>query len=443
MATRKKRTRDELEFLPAALEVLETPPRPAARLTAITICGFFAAAIAWACLGFVDTVATTQGQLVTVDRVKLIQPIENGIVRALYVRDGQRVKQGDLLLELDPTEAQANVDSLRSDLSKARLDATAAAAVMTEAPLDAFQPPPGADPLLVEATRLQMLGEHEKQKATIASIDADIEDQEASLAVLHVQAIRLTEVLPLLNERLETSEELLKKGLTKRSETLQLKQTYLEASAEIEGNKSAQFQAEAKIEARRKKKTETDSGFRAEQLQKRAEALRRIASLEQQLVKEDRRAQDRQLRAPIDGTVFGLTVFTVGGVVATKDVILRLVPSGTQLEAEVIVLNKDIGFVEDGQSVEIKLETFPFTRYGLIEGHVKQVWRDAIPDEKQGLIYKAELRLKQDRILIGGKWVPLAPGMAIQAEIKTGERRVIEYFLSPFLRYRDESLRER
>jgi hemolysin D len=141
--------------------------------------------------------------------------------------------------------------------------------------------------------------------------------------------------------------------------------------------------------------------------------------------------------------VVGLSVFTVGGVVTTKDVLMRIVPAGGALEAEAVVLNQDIGVVEVGQPVEIKLETFPFTRYGLIEGEVKQVWRDAIPDEKKGLVYKAEVRLKQDKILVGDKWVPLAPGMATQVEIKTGERRLIQFFLSPFLRYRDEALRER
>ncbi len=107
------------------------------------------------------------------------------------------------------------------------------------------------------------------------------------------------------------------------------------------------------------------------------------------------------------------------------------------------VLNRDIGFVAKGQSVEIKLETFPFTKYGLIPGVVQEVWRDAIQDDKQGLVYKTEITLLAFKILIGDTWVLLTPGMATQAEIKTGDRRVIEYFLSPFLRYRAEALRER
>jgi hemolysin D len=409
----------------------------------MTICAFFAIALLWSILGFIDTVAITQGQLVTTDRVKLIQPIENGIVRAIHVRDGQRVRQGDVLIELDPTEAQANVDALRADLLKAKLESAATSAILSDDPHQSFLPPSGGEPNLVEATRLQMIGEFEKFGASLASIDAEIIEQEGSLAVLKTQMTRLNDVLPIIQERLSTSDALLRKGLTRRPETQQLQQSYIETASEVEANKSGQLHAQSRMQARLKKKEEIQASFRAKQLQKRADALRRIASLDQQIIKEERRADDRKLRSPIDGSVFGLTVFTVGGVITTKDVVLRIVPAGTQLEAEVVVLNRDIGFVEVGQSVELKLETFPFTRYGLIEGEVKQVWRDAIPDEKQGLIYKAEIRLKADRILIGSRWVMLSPGMSVQAEVKTGERRAIEFLLSPLLRYRDESLRER
>jgi HlyD family type I secretion membrane fusion protein len=202
-------------------------------------------------------------------------------------------------------------------------------------------------------------------------------------------------------------------------------------------------QARARIDSREKRRAEAIAAARTDALQRKADALRRIVAAEQQIRRETQRREDRVLRAPVAGVVTGQSAFTVGGVVTTKDVIMRVVPEGATLEAEVMVLNKDIGFVEVGQPVELKLETFPFTRYGVIEGRVKQVWRDAIQDEKQGLVYKAEVTLAADRILVDRTWVPLATGMAVQAEIKTGDRRVISYFLSPLLRYRDESLRER
>lgn len=438
-----KRNREELEFLPAAQEILDTPPNPYARWTAFFLTMFFTIALAWSILGRIDTVATAEGQLVTKDRVKVIQPLENSIVRAIHVTDGQAVKSGELLVELDPTDAQANVDALRYDLVKARLEAASAQAILTDDPLGQFKAPDQVEDNLLEATRLQMVGAWEKHRATLASLDAEIEDQKAANASLGLTLDKIEITLPIVQERLDTQQDLFDKGLGRKPELLQLRQSLVEMQASTETTKAEQMQGKSKLDSRMKKRDEAVAGFRAENLQLRAEALRKIASLEQQILKEERRAQDRKLRAPVDGTVFGLSVFTVGGVVTTKDVVLRIAPAGSGLEAEVTVLNRDIGFVEVGQAVEIKLETFPFTRFGLIPGVVKQVGRDAIQDEKSGPVYRAEVTVLADNILVGQKYVPLAPGMALQAEIKTGDRRVIDYFLSPFLRYRDEALRER
>lgn len=439
----RKRTREELEFLPANLEILETPPSPSARWTAWLIMLFFALAIGWSIWGRIDTVATAEGMLVTKDRVKVIQPLESSIVRAIHVHDGQFVKQGELLIELDPTETQANVESLKYDLQKARLEAAAAASILAMTPSIDFEAPEGSETAMSEATRLQMMGEWEKHRAELASIDADIEDLKAQITGFELEQKKLSDTLPIVEERLKTQDDLLEKGLARKPEMLQLKQAVIEMKSGIENSKTLQLQGQARLESRMKKREEAIALFRAQHLEKRTEALRKIATIEQQSLKEDRRGQDRKLRAPVDGTVFGLQMYTVGGVVTTKDVIMRIAPAGSDLEAEVTVLNRDIGFVEAGQDVEIKLETFPFTRYGLVPGVVKQVGRDAISDEKKGLVYKAEVSLKAHNILVGDKWVPLAPGMVMQAEIKTGDRSVISYFLSPFLRYRDEALRER
>ena len=438
-----QRTRDELEFLPAALEVLETPPRPLARAVALLIAAFFGASFVWSIFGRIDTVAVAQGQVIPTERVKLIQPLENAIVRAIYVHDGARVKAGDLLIELDPTEAEANVEALRTDLLKAQLDASVTAALLKDSPETSFKVPAGASGTLVEASRSQMLGKFEKLKAALAAIEADIDELRGQLVSFETQLKKAENIQPLIAERLDDLQILNDKQLARKPDVLAARQQQIENRSEILTATSGIKQALARIEARLSKRDEIKATARADVLQRRGEALRRVASLEQQVRKEERRLTDRQLRAPLDGTIFGLAVFTVGGVVTTKDVLLRLVPEGSRLEVEAVILNRDIGFIEKGQLVEIKLETFPFTRFGLIEGEVKEVWRDAIQDEKLGLVYKAIISLKQDKILVGSKWVELAPGMSVQAEIKTGDRRVISYFLSPLLRYRDESLRER
>ena len=440
---KENRRPEELEFLPAALEVLETPPRPAARLIALLISTFFFAAIFWAITGRIDTVAIAEGQLLPTDRVKLIQPLENGIVRAINVKDGQEVKAGDILISLDPTETAANVEALKSDLSKAKLDEAVASALLTPNPIFSFSGPSDAGEILISAARAQLLGEVQKLQASLAFVGAEIEEQRAIYIQSETQLKKAQATTPLIADRLDGLNQLDKQGLVRKPELLGTRQRMIENKSEMLSAQSGMDQASARIESRNKRRIELIANARSEVLQRRAEALRKIASIEQQLKKEERRQRDRDLIAPVNGTVFGLTAHTLGGVVTTKDIVMRIVPEGSTLELECTVLNKDIGFVEVGQAVEIKLETFPFTRYGLIDGVVKQVWRDAIPDEKRGLIYKAEISLKQNKILVGKRWQPLAPGMSAQAEIKTGDRSIISFFLSPFLRYRDEALRER
>ncbi|MFA5952609.1 MAG: HlyD family type I secretion periplasmic adaptor subunit [Hyphomicrobium sp.] len=435
--------RDSYEFLPAVLEVVESPPRPAARILLWLLMLFFAISLTWSILGRIDQVATATGQIVPGSRVKLIQPIENGVVRAISVHDGRRVKAGDVLVELDPTEASASAEAVRSDLTKARLDAAVAQALLAAHPEASFRMPEGIAGPLALAAQSQLVGEVEKLKASVSMIEAEIAEQHAAKLGYVGQREAAIQASPLIAQRLEGLEELEKKQLVRLPDITSVRQQRLENQSTIHSLGSSLEQADSRIESKVKRREEIISTARADALQRQADALRRIATLEQQLRREERREGDRRLLAPVDGIVVGLSVFTIGGVVTTKDVLMRLVPDDAVLEAEVVILNKDIGFVREGMPVEVKLETFPFTRYGLIPGNVKQVWHDAIQDEKQGLIYKAEVTLHAKKILVGDKMIPLSPGMSVQAEIKTGDRRVISYFLSPLLRYQDESLRER
>ncbi|NVZ67266.1 HlyD family type I secretion periplasmic adaptor subunit, partial [Pseudomonas gingeri] len=149
------------------------------------------------------------------------------------------------------------------------------------------------------------------------------------------------------------------------------------------------------------------------------------------------------LTAPVDGTVQQLAVHTVGGVVTPAQQLMVIVPREQPVEVEAMLENKDIGFVHAGQAVTVKVETFTFTKYGTVEGELISVSNDAIEDEKRGLIYSSRIRLKTDHLRVAGQDVMLSPGMSVTAEVKTDQRRVIDYFLSPLQQHRDESLRER
>ena len=171
-------------------------------------------------------------------------------------------------------------------------------------------------------------------------------------------------------------------------------------------------------------------------------ALKR-QQLGQELSKTEQRSRLTQLAAPVAGTVQQVAVHTEGGVVTPAQVLTVVVPRDADVTAEVVVDNKDIGFVHPGDEARIKLETFPFTRYGTIDAIVKSVTADAVSDEKRGAIFPATLTLDRRDIDVDGKRIGLGPGMNVTAEIKTGRRRVIEYLLSPVQRAVSESLVER
>jgi hemolysin D len=187
----------------------------------------------------------------------------------------------------------------------------------------------------------------------------------------------------------------------------------------------------------------TRSGFHRQVLEGLAEAERSVASTQQELIKAEIRATSRTILAPVDGVVQQLAVHNIGAVVTPAQDLMVIVPQNGALEVEALLENKDIGFVEVGQSTEIKIDTFPFTKYGTIAGQVVDLSNDAVSDEQRGLVYKMRVAMDRSEIDVNGRRVRLSPGMSVSVESKTGTRRLIEYFLSPLLRFADESVRER
>jgi hemolysin D len=217
--------------------------------------------------------------------------------------------------------------------------------------------------------------------------------------------------------------------------------------------------------ASRARLDETLAGFLAEASDRHTKALQKLAGLDQQIAKARQRESYRHLVAPVDGVVQNVKIHTPGAVVTTADTLMMIVPDGTGIEIEANVENKDIGFVREGQEVEVKIDAFPFTRYGLIKGAVRKLGRDASSGSAtQGgtardaatqaqaasaqasggeLAYPAKITLAQDWIGVDDKRERLQPGMRVSAEIKTGDRRVIEYILSPVMQAVSEAGRER
>jgi hemolysin D len=460
----KSRDREELEFLPAALEIVETPPSPLGRSIGATLIALFVLALGWASLGHVDIVATAPGKIIPTGYSKVIQPFETGVVRAILVTNGQNVNAGDVLIELDSTINEGEINHLRSDLQSAQLDIARLRAALTDTddPLAAFRPPEGANPALVAMQRQFLLAQVTEHRAKIASLDGQRAQKEAELGTISATVDKLEAVIPTIEERVN-----IRKALSEYSNRLQyyeVLQQLTESQQERLVQKSHLKEAKAAVAAIIETRGQTKAEYRRTLFGELAEAERKAAGLAADLSKAEQRTKLQQLTAPVSGIVQQLSVHTVGGVVTPAQSLAVIVPSDSQLEIEAMVSNRDVGFVHAGDEVEIKVDTFDFTRYGLLHGKVLSISSDAIvrdnPGDKanekqpgstastsepkgQELSYAARISVDRTQMQVEDKKVKLSPGMAVTAEIKTGSRRIISYMLSPLIKYKQESLRER
>lgn len=446
---RPERGRDEREFLPAALEILETPANPAGRAVLWLIVVFFAAALIWASIGQVDIHATAQGRIVPAGKVKVIEPLETGTVEEVAVEDGDRVRAGQVLLRLDATEARADRERLARELATAtvqlaRLDAQSLSIEANLSPPDAaFEPLSDAEASIVEGQRQVLLSKLAAYRAEQAAIDGEIAqaatERKSGLATFKRQEAMVTA----LREMVEQRQDLLNRGSGSRAQFLETAQHLYEEEANLARAEGQWRAAAARIDALRGRKTERRAAALAEAATEREEVRQRIAALGDEFKKAALREKRMVLTAPVDGTVLQLTVNTLGEVVETGERLMIVVPDDVGLEVEAMLLNKDKGFVARGNEAAVKLEAFPFTKYGTIPAEVTLVSNDAVEQEGRGLVFPTRVALKQEWIRADGEDVSLSPGMAVTVEVKTGSRRVIEYLLTPLLRYRDEALRER
>jgi len=440
-----RRRRGDMEFLPAAVEIVETPASPLGRGLLWAVCLLAVLASLWAWFGQVDTVAVANGRVIPAGRVKLIQPLEMGVVRAIHVEEGQRVRKGELLLELDATETQVDRDQIRREGLAARVEWLRLRATLRA--LDGengeLSDVPGADAALLETQRQRMRSELAAFRSRLASLDGKRAQLQAEGKATTAEIGKLDVLIPLLREQEQALDALLRKGVIPRPQWLEGKRQLVEAQQDRLIQRERLAEVEAGIESLRKERQEAEAEFRKRLHEQLVDAWKRLDQAELALRKAAKRESRNYLHAPVDGIVHQLAVHTVGGVVTPADPVMNIVPDGSPLEVEAWVLNKDIGFVEVGQEVEIKVESFPVTRYGLLKGEVRRLSADAVADEQLGSVYSMRVALAGDSLQVGTRRVRIGPGMAVTAEVKTGRRRIAEFFLSPLSAYRQEALRER
>jgi hemolysin D len=447
-----KRLADELAFLPAALSLQDTPVHPAPRRFAWAIMALFIIALVWSILGQVDIVAVAPGRVVVSERTKVIQPLERSVVKRILVKDGDRVQAGQALVELDPTAAnadKANVDeqlkASESDMLRAR---TLQAAMSRAGQAGTAAAPEASFPTSWTAAetataKAQLQAEWNDITAKLAKLDAEINRRHAEIATVKEMVAKLEQTVPLSRQREDDVKKLADQGFIASHTGQDRTRERIELERDLATQKAKLAETQATLRESENAGAAYVAETRRTLFEREAQAdLKRMAATQDQ-AKATQREKLTVLTAPVAGVVQQLAAHTAGGVVTEAQAIMVIVPDGAQVTAEVTLENKDIGFVNAGQEVAIKLETFPYTKYGTVAGKVSMVTADAVNDEKRGAIFPVTLTLGRGSIDVDGKLIRLSPGMNLTAEIKTGQRRVIEYLLSPVQHAGMESFKER
>jgi hemolysin D len=473
-ARRQSVRRADVAFLPAALEIMETPPSPTARATAATCVALVVGGILWASIGKVDIVTTAPGRVVATGRTKVLQPFETSVVRSIDVDNGAHVVAGQPLVVLDPTENEAEGDRAAHALMLARLDKARLLALLDGSP-DAFRRPPDADDVSVGTAMRLMQALADKQSAKLDDLDHQAAEKRGELAETKAEITRVDATMPMLEAHMHIRGDALHTGAGNQIDYIDAQRMVVDQVQARQVDRVKLTEISETLASIERQRDEAVADYRSGLLGDLSKAEGTEAEKQADLIKATQHARLQTLRAPIDGTVQQLGVFTVGGVVTPAEAVVAVVPDNTTLEIEAMVPNREIGFVHPGQDAEVKVETLEFTRYGLLRGVVRSVSRDVVtPDPlRQGPTaaakpdhssnsnngnnspgsdtsppdgdpdYAAHIQISERGLQTEEGFVPLEPGMTVTAEIRTGRRSVLDYLLSPLRRYRHDSFTER
>ena len=421
------------EFKPLRIEIEDKPLNPLGRIILYLVLAIMVFATAWLILAKVDVVVSAQGKVIPSGEIKILKPLESGVVSKIFVKESDRVKKGDILIQIDPTVTDASLSSKQDDLAVIDSDIVLLEALISESNLskDELNKLNSSQLSLYNSQKQILASTYESNKAKLNSAKLDIKASESEVNRLSL----------LLNKE-EDAKARLQKVLD-----LIAKKEYEEVSKNIINLKEQRDIALYRLKESNKKLEEI--------IEENQKAIKTIKSswIETSLSKEKEKRElsaqinailfsnkTQQIKSPVDGFVGKLLVHTEGGVVSPNDNLISIVPSDAPLIIKANVLNKDIGFLKLGQEVAVKIDTFSFQKYGLLHGNIIEISKDAIEDEKLGLIYEIKIKPKSLDIKVEGETKRLEIGMSVIAEVKTGKRRVIELFIYPIIKYMDEGL---
>ena len=442
-----KKKYTETEFLPSVIEVEETPPSPIGRGILWSIMVLLAIFVIWSCIGKIDIVATGTGKIIPTDRVKIIQAMEKFKISKIHVKEGDLVKQGDRLIDFDDTGINAEVNKISELVNektdeKERLKSELKVSKSIKADYNVA--------LTRELSLVSSISEQELLRIRIAEYFNELKSRElahvqkeSELKILKIEIQKDQQLLPIIVQRTSALKKLHARNMASKFKYYEEEEKRIELTNNLRLKKESLKQTQAAMDAILVSTQTFRLNWRSERLSSLRVLRNEISQLKNDLIKAKETLGFYVLRSPISGKVHDLKYHTVSGVVTPAQEIMKIIPDDDSLIVDAFIQNKDIGFIELGQRVGIKIDTFNFMKYGTIDGELIEISQDAIEDERQGLVFPIKVSFSQKMISVNGKDVAINPGMSVTAEIKTGKRRIIEFFMSPVIKHIKEGARER
>lgn len=426
---------DSHEFKPLLVEIDEEPQNPLGRIIFWTIMATILFFALWMYFGKVDVVITARGKVIPRGEVKMVQPLTTGVIKTILVKAGDFVSKGQVLMEIDPSQTAPELEAMTANLMLVNLEIERIQATLAEVP---FEPKGDYDQGLVEGQRriynssrqrlVDQLQIKEEQLRQLEEKQASLQkalSQHRYLAGMHRERLqRLEQVRDIISrEEYERTESDLKGAENDIAIT----------GHQLEESWAARQQVEEEIAFL---KEDERNRLLSELPEKRRKQLDLQANVEKSTFVTGR----QQILSPVDGYVNKLLIHTVGGIVTPAEKLISVVPSESPLVIKALVESKDIGFVVEGMTASIKVDAFSFQKYGILDGQVEQVAKDSLEDERLGLIYEVYVKPLQTTLMVEGQENPITTGMGVTVEVKTGKRRIIEFFIYPMIKYLDEGI---
>lgn len=501
----RKKNREEYEFLPDALEIVESPGSPLGSFMIWLIFIIIVSAIAWTYFGKVDIVATSRGKIVPNGNVKVVQAFEEGVVTGIYAEDGEKVKQGQLLMDLDTVMKDVDNSTYNKLLSDAMLEKEVLQCIVEGENYNKI-----ADKYSNSGNKEFILKYYNSvisnSQSKLNILNSQLEQSKVNLKIAEEEKLRIEnniayaeknienlnsviesrssgeEKLDLISIKIEALEKdekkyknLFEQGVIPENEwkakkdeldlliaEYNVQKKYIESDYNENRDKMTELENQltnyqntlnaqyANIELAKAEIAEIENNISNFNTDERKSYLDEIVNKENQITeyknvieKNEKSLDYSHIYATADGEIYGLTLNTIGAVVKPAESIMTIVPEGTELIVETMLLNKDIGYVEMGQEVIVKVDTYPFQKFGTIKGEVIGISPNAYYDENYGNVYKIKVRLADSKLVLESKEYNILSGMEVTAEVKTGERRIIDFFLETLVKYVDESIKLR